>query len=105
MTALATPTKTPTAQAELQAPVISLVPTTPEEIAEIGTQLGNMSSAITGHNGLGVMPLASTYKWNLSADFNVNWRDPNGGHPAFGHKPSCCERDLVVVWTPPPQVP
>jgi hypothetical protein len=89
------------ALADAPAPVVSIVPTTPEEIAEIGTQLGNLGSAITGQNGGVVTPMVSSYAWNLSADFNVNWRDTNGGHPAFGHKPSCAIRDLYVAWTPP----
>lgn len=81
--------------------VISQVPTTPDEIAEIGTQLSLANSPIVGgqSNGVGLLAVSS-YAWNLSFDFNINWRVAIGS-PATGHKPSCASRDLVVVWTPP----
>ena len=82
------------------APVISLVPTTPEEVAEIGTQLAALNSPIVGHTSNGVELLVSSYAWNLTYDFNLNWRVAVGS-PATGHKPSCASRDLVTVWTPP----
>ena len=84
----------------VEAPVISQVPTTADEIATLGTQLSLAGSAITGNNGLSVTPLVSSYNWNLSYDFNVNWRTA-GGHPATGHLPSCCARDLFVAWVAP----
>ena len=91
----------------VEAPVISTVPTTPDEIATLGSQLSEAGSAITGYNGGGdlVMPFASSYNWNLSNDFNVNWRTagppPGLGTPAAGHLPSCCARDLFVAWVAP----
>ena len=84
----------------LEAPVISIVPVSADEIAEIGSALSALGSEITGHNGLVVMPMVSSYNWNLSYDFNVNWRTA-GGHPATGHLPSCATRDIQTTWTPP----
>lgn len=87
-----------TVETEVAAPVISQVPTTPDEIAEIGTQLALANSPITGH-GIDLLAVSS-YSWNLTYDFNINWRVAVGS-PATGHHPSCASRDLVVTWTPP----
>jgi hypothetical protein len=91
MPAIATVEEAPTS-------VVYQVPTTPDEIAQIGTQLSLANSEITGH-GVEVQAVSS-YSWNLSYDFNLNWRVAVGS-PATGHKPSCASRDLVVVWTVP----
>lgn len=96
-----------TVEAEAEAPVISAVPVTPQEIAELATSLANVgTSAITGQGVNGVDPRVSSYAWNLTNDFNVNWRTtgppPGLGTPAAGHRPSLAQRDLQTVWTPPP---
>jgi hypothetical protein len=93
MAAIATPT--------VEAPVITQIPTTPSEIAEIGTELSALQSPIVGgQNQNGIELFASSYNWNLTYDFNVNWRVAVGS-PATGHHPSCATRDLFVAWTPP----
>lgn len=72
-----------------QAPVITVLPKTADEIAEEGTTLSEMNHPATGVKTFAPGEVAAAYAVLLDADNNVNYRTEGG--PFSGHLPAVVE--------------